>query len=353
MTLGLCMIVRDEAAVLGRCLDSAAGLCDEIVIVDTGSEDRTKEIARRYTDRVYDYAWRQDFAAARNFCFAQATADYLLWLDADEVLLPRDADALRALKGHLDADAVCLRTVIPDADGNCALTFARTRIVRRACGFRWQGRVHEDLCAGGNIAHADIAVTHLRGPKRDPFRNLKILARTFADGEVPNARQTYYFARELCDCGMPRTAADVFAHFLRGEGWVEDKIAACEALARCFAACGRPKSRLRALLHSFVYAPPRAEMCCALGDTWREEGRFADAAAWYALAVQVGPTRGSGFARPDCAGYIPCMWLCVCFHALGDARRACAWNERAGQFKPQDARFLHNRAYFRRLFGES
>lgn len=73
---------------------------DEIVIVDTGSSDATKEIAARYTDRIYDFEWIDDFSAARNYAFEQATGDYLLWLDADDVLLPTDAAALPALQGR-------------------------------------------------------------------------------------------------------------------------------------------------------------------------------------------------------------------------------------------------------------
>ncbi len=63
ITLSLCMIVRDEEAVLSRCLDSVRGIADEIILVDTGSRDRTKEIAARYTERVYDFPWQNDFSA--------------------------------------------------------------------------------------------------------------------------------------------------------------------------------------------------------------------------------------------------------------------------------------------------
>ena len=73
VTFSLCMIVKNEEAVLDRCLSSIADLMDEIIIVDTGSTDGTKEIAGRYTDRIYDFPWKNDFSAARNFSFSRAT----------------------------------------------------------------------------------------------------------------------------------------------------------------------------------------------------------------------------------------------------------------------------------------
>ena len=72
ITVSLCMIVKNEEQILQRCLDSLAGLMDEIIIVDTGSTDATKEIAARYTDQVYDFVWVNDFSAARNFAFSKA-----------------------------------------------------------------------------------------------------------------------------------------------------------------------------------------------------------------------------------------------------------------------------------------
>ncbi len=97
-SISLCMIVRDEEAVLGWCLESVAPAVDEIIVVDTGSIDGTKAVAAAYTDRIFDFAWVDDFAAARNASFAKATGDYILWLDADDVLLPEDLDALLCLK---------------------------------------------------------------------------------------------------------------------------------------------------------------------------------------------------------------------------------------------------------------
>ena len=82
ITISLCMIVKNEADVLRRCLVSIADLMDEIIIVDTGSTDRTKEIASEFTDRIYDYVWQDDFAAARNFAFSKASMEYIYSADA-------------------------------------------------------------------------------------------------------------------------------------------------------------------------------------------------------------------------------------------------------------------------------
>lgn len=95
-TISLCMIVKNEERVLARCLDSLADLVDEIIIVDTGSTDATKEIAARYTEQTYDFVWQDDFAAARNFSFSKASMDYIYVPDADEVL---DEDNRQAFYG--------------------------------------------------------------------------------------------------------------------------------------------------------------------------------------------------------------------------------------------------------------
>ena len=94
ITISLCMIVKNEEKVLARCLDSIADLMDEIIIVDTGSSDNTKEIAKKYTDKIYDFAWIDDFSAARNYSFSKATKEYIYVADADEVI---DADNHRKL----------------------------------------------------------------------------------------------------------------------------------------------------------------------------------------------------------------------------------------------------------------
>lgn len=91
---------------MGRLLESTAHLVDEIIVLDTGSQDRTKEVAAKYGAKVFDFDWIDDFSAARNEAFAKATQEYILWLDADDVLLPEDQEKFLELK----------RTLAPNVD---------------------------------------------------------------------------------------------------------------------------------------------------------------------------------------------------------------------------------------------
>ena len=77
VTISVCMIVKNEEKVLARCLDSLAGLWEELIIVDTGSTDKTKEIAAKYTDKIYDFTWTGNFSDARNFSFSIRTSSQI------------------------------------------------------------------------------------------------------------------------------------------------------------------------------------------------------------------------------------------------------------------------------------
>jgi glycosyltransferase involved in cell wall biosynthesis len=98
ITISVCMIVKDEEDVLERALSSIKDIADEIIIVDTESTDMTKEIAAKFTDKIFDFEWCDDFSKARNYSFSKATQDYCMWLDADDVLLEADQKELMKLK---------------------------------------------------------------------------------------------------------------------------------------------------------------------------------------------------------------------------------------------------------------
>ena len=107
-TVSLCMIVKDEEAMLPRCLAAVADHVDELIVVDTGSTDRTVEIAEGFGATVLHHEWDGDFAAARNVGLDAATSDWLMYLDADEVLVEGEGERLRELLGHTWREGIFL-----------------------------------------------------------------------------------------------------------------------------------------------------------------------------------------------------------------------------------------------------
>ncbi len=354
MTISLCMIVRDEEDVLARCLDSVKGLVHEIIIVDTGSKDHTKDIARRYTSRVYDFTWIDDFAAARNFAFSKARMDYTMWLDADDVILPSDrGDFLRLILGMSpDIDTVMMKYVTGvDQQGNPTFSYYRERLLKTALRPQWQGAVHEVIPPMGRMLYSHVAVTHKKMHPSDPDRNLRIFEKMLRQGLSLDPRQQFYYGRELYYHNRYPEAIQVFDKFLSdGQGWVENNIEACGQLSRCYDALHKPQEALQALFRSFQFDRPRAEVCCAIGSHFLESGRYEQAIYWYEAAA--GCTRNDqsgGFVQPDCYDYIPYLQLCVCYDRLGQHQIANSYNQKAALIKPDDPAVQQNRAYFQRV----
>lgn len=354
MEFSLCMIVKNEEDVLARCLDSIEDIAAEIIIVDTGSTDATKEIAARYTPKVYDFAWCDDFSAARNFSLSKASKPYIMWLDADDVILPDDGKLLKELTKSLpeDTDIVMLpyHTAF-DSEGKPVFTYYRERIVRNSPLFRFQGAVHECITPMGNIRYEQAAVTHKKLHPSDPDRNLNIFKERLRAGYALDPREQYYYARELYYHKLYREAAGVYEAFLdSGLGWVENNIDACRYLSYCYYSLELPQKALQSLFTSFCYDLPRAEICCDLGKHYIDRNDYARAAYWYERALDAKmDTASGGFVEPDSYGYTPCLQLCVCYFHMGDMERAAVMNQRAASFKPSSEACAFNRTFFANL----
>jgi tetratricopeptide (TPR) repeat protein len=164
-TISLCMIVRNEERNLADCLSPVAHLFDEIVIIDTGSFDATREIARQFTDKVHDFPWGDDFSAARNESLRQAGGDWIFWLDADDRVPDTEVPKLASLFSNLDRDlhAYQMTTVCRpeyECDGPNLLT--HFRLFRRDPSLSWKGRVHEQLHPPPNKLGYETRLHHAR-----------------------------------------------------------------------------------------------------------------------------------------------------------------------------------------------
>lgn len=353
ITVSLCMIVKNEENTLERCLSGISGLVDEIVIVDTGSTDRTKEIAGKYADRVHDFEWVDDFSAARNYAFSLATKEFILWLDADDIMLPHDGGKFCELVAALpwDADAVSMHYHLSfDGQGQVSSSLRRNRLVKRSNGYRWVGAVHEYLEVSGRIVNADIAVTHDR-KHTNSSRNLNIYEKRESMGEVFTSRNLYYYANELADHGQWGRAIEKYEQFLgRGDGWIEDNLAACERLSECFYRLNRMNEAKRQVSRAFAYSLPRAEHCCRLGFYFMEERDYEAAVYWYEQATKLEkPQSSMGLFNLPCWTWLPHLQLCVCYDRLGKPELALKHHEITLTLAPDHPSVAANVIYFESL----
>lgn len=349
-TISLAMIVKNEEEVLARCLSTVAPVVDEIIIVDTGSTDKTTELARQFTTHLYDFEWVDDFSAARNFAFSKGTCDYLMWLDADDYLKPEDQQKLLELKQTLspEVDLVMLKYDIAfDEAGRTTVSNYRERLMKRTMNYQWEEPVHESIPLSGNILKVDIAITHNKPATRElSDRNLRILEAQ----EQLSPRSLFYYARELKDHGRFQEALTRYDEFLDGgEGWLEDNLSACHEAAYCCRQLGEDGFEVSYILQTLLYDLPRANTCCWLGAYFLEQGRFGQAIYWYDQALSPNTQQGGGMIATDFFGYIPHMQLCVALSALGKQDLAFKHHLEAKALKPHDESVLANDIYFKDL----
>ncbi|MEY2532978.1 MAG: hypothetical protein QOF29_888 [bacterium] len=191
LTLSLCMIVRDEEEMLPRSLAAVRDAVDEIIVVDTGSVDRTVEIARSFGARVIEREWTGSFAEARNASLDAATGDWVMYLDADEVLVAGDAERLRALTGRTWREAFHLveTNFTGELGAGTAVTHNALRVFRNRPEYRFEGRIHEQISTQlpndlpERFEGTDVRVEHygylgvVRDQKDKSRRNIELLQR--------------------------------------------------------------------------------------------------------------------------------------------------------------------------------
>jgi glycosyltransferase involved in cell wall biosynthesis len=157
-SISACMIVKNEEAFLPECLASITDVAHEIIIVDTGSTDKTMEIAEIYTNKIYHHLWENDFAKHRNQSIGYARGEWVLIIDADE-RLKTDPETIERIVSDPLIDAVGLRIINPCPQGN--ICFDSTRIFRNNRGYRYEGIVHNQLVGPKRITLSEIEILHV------------------------------------------------------------------------------------------------------------------------------------------------------------------------------------------------
>lgn len=351
ITISLCMIVKNEQDVLKRCLESVMSAVDEIIIVDTGSDDDTVRIAEEFTNNIFYYNWCDDFSAARNFAFSKAKMSHCMWLDADDVLTDNSRAELIKLKAELDSDidfVMMPYTTAFDKAGNGIFTFYRERIIKNSGKYLWKGAIHEAIEISGKVVYADITVEHRKIKEGEKGRNLRIFQKLIDSGEKLSPRDEFYYGRELYYNGMPDKAREVLQNFIDSKnGWIKNRIEAHRVLSLVFQELGKYSEAQDILLKALGLGEMSAELLCDIGESFMKLGNYTTAAFWYEAALRQTPdTTGGGFVNPDCYDYIPYIQLCVCYDRLKKYDLAEIYNQKAGRIKPYQNEYILNKRYF-------
>lgn len=292
ITISVCMIVKNEEDKLETCLRSLKPIADEIIVVDTGSVDTTMDIARRYTDKVSEFAWTGSFADARNHAFSLANCEYIYSADADEELDEENIKKFLKLKEVLDPDIDIVQMYYCNQlQNNTIYSFdreLRPKLYKRLRPFVWEETIHEAVRLSPRVYDSDIDIIHRPGEGHGA-RDLKAFERLIEKGEKLSERLLEIYCKELFIAGEKD-------NFLNAKAFINE-LADSEGLSkdqmtRIFA-IGCKAARITGDESGFVKFVARAaagemmssELCCELGDFFREKSDLNEAKLWYYNAM--------------------------------------------------------------------
>lgn len=202
-TLSLCMIVKNEERFLARCLASVKDYVDEIIVVDTGSTDKTAEIAKRYNAKVYYHKWQNHFSRARNLSLRYATCDWVLVMDADEEIEKKDVLKLKEVIKANDKDVLYVPVINRKSGGVKSESLIYTeRLYRNHLGFHYTGPVHNLLNHNGKIKRENIRLYHYgyylnKDVMEAKFKRSSVLLEEWIERDKLNPTP-YYYLTALC-----------------------------------------------------------------------------------------------------------------------------------------------------------
>lgn len=258
MTISLALIVAptdEEAKKLNNCLASIAEHVDEICITITGENKKVEKVAKSHNAKISHFEWVDDFAAARTFNFSQCTGDWILWLDADDIVWGGEKlkKFIRMAEGVGVAGLQMYYEYGHDDNGNVTDSHWKTQLVKNDGSTEWKGRIHEDLlqkrqCTWSQIPATEALRIHT-AKKEDNHahheRNIAILEQVRA--EEPEEPRTYiYLGRSYTALGRYNEALEALSEFVKRSGWDEERYEAKCLMGECFERLEKPTEALMA-----------------------------------------------------------------------------------------------------------
>lgn len=336
ITISLCMIVKNEEKVLKRCLDSVADLVEELIIVDTGSTDSTKEIAAAYPGvLLYDFTWIDDFAAARNYAFSKATKDYIYSADADEVLDEENRERFRIIKEALlpEVEIVQMKYANQLQFGT-VYNFDeeyRPKLFKRLREFVWQEPIHETVRTSPVVYDSDIVITHMPLSSH-AGRDFEAFLRAVKRGERLSGRLLNMYAKELFLAGEDEDFIQAQPIFYEAACDVSRDGDTVKEACLITAAAARRRGD-GALFFKFAVKVLAdggcSELCREFGDYYFDKKDYEEAAIWYYNACY----ETEPILALKTAGEETLNKLALCYDELGLPEEADKYRTQAVQWR--------------------
>ncbi|HMJ01658.1 MAG TPA: glycosyltransferase [Conexibacter sp.] len=344
LRLSLCMIVKDEEEMLPRCLAAAAPAVDEIVIVDTGSTDRTIEIARELGATVIEREWTGSFSDARNVSFDAATGDWLMFLDADEVLVEEDVERLRALRGQTWREAFYLTEIsyTGELGDGTAATHTALRVFRARPEYRFSGTLHEQIAetlplhVPERIRATDIRIEHfgylgaVRDAKEKSRRNIELLLKQRDEGAAATPFLHFNLGSEYSAVGDAQAA---LAEFERAWELIEHDPerrtwgfmpALAARLVRALRICGRHEECVARADAALARYPGFTDLVFEQASAALALGDAETALRLYERCLEMGDAPSRYTATVGMGTFLPTIAIAEIRHARGETGEAVA-----------------------------
>ena len=353
-SISLCIIAKNEKDKIYNCLQSIRDVFNEIIFVDTGSTDNTIEIAKEFTNKIYNFEWIDDFSAARNFAFSKATSDYIMWLDADDILKEEDRNKLIKLKEDMDGDIDYYSMMYDyrhDDNGVCTYSFRRNRIVRNNGTFYWDGPIHEALVTNGICKDTDITITHTNNHDNGQ-KYINFFRKRINNGKGLTPREKYYYGGELTVFGDYDEALEVLLDFLNDKypGRYENR-RACDYIGDIYRKRKDYKRALRYYYKYFEFDIPTIQLLDKISSCYNKLNDKQYECFWSSIISLIDiPDRSlTKFANDNEIKIKHSLNGCLTNFNIGNLDQAERCNDRIGKINPDNNGYKYNVNFFNSL----
>jgi len=364
--VGCHLIMKNEELDLDRALSSMKGCWDTLCIVDTGSTDKSIEIAKSHGAFVKEDSWYDDFGRSRNtsldFLYeTDPNLDWVMWFDCDDVLMsPQDVTRYREiLDQYLDNPNVeCINMPYiyshsSNEIGNQSLPefkYYRLRAFKKGTA-RWTARIHEYLesNAGKHIAPADVTFHHFRRGTgvANTARNLRILRKVYDDAKPEEkARYAFYLGKECTYNGLHEEAIEHFKFYLPISNFPAEKIRALYELANCYKVLGKIEDAKRWAFEAIIADQRYPDPYVLMSQIAYEQKDWKMCINWAQIAPNLDRAETYFFDYMPMSTWLPQDYMQAAYYYLGQPEKAKEALDKCLFYKPHERRYLHNWALF-------